>query len=116
MTTINGTGGADRIRTLAAGGSNNGLPDASAGGNDVIFGGDGADTIETGFGFNIVFAFNSADIPAEYRRHLDAVGALMQQEPSISLLIEGHSAVALSNWRTARLAPVAGRSSPVRKR
>lgn len=43
------------------------------------------------FGFNIVFAFNSAEIPADYRRHLDAVGALMQQEPSISLLIEGHT-------------------------
>jgi outer membrane protein OmpA-like peptidoglycan-associated protein len=43
------------------------------------------------FGFNITFAFNSADIPEEFRGHVDAVGNLMKQEGGVGLRIEGHT-------------------------
>lgn len=62
MATFNGTNGADRIRTVAAGGSTNGVQNASPNGGDIIFAGDGNDTVEPGFGWNTVFAQNGDDV------------------------------------------------------
>lgn len=44
-----------------------------------------------GFGFRINFAFNSADVPKEFYSYIDAVGGLMNQDPSLRLVIEGHT-------------------------
>ncbi len=44
-----------------------------------------------GFGFRINFAFNSADVPKEFYSYVDAVGGLMNQDPSLRLVIEGHT-------------------------
>jgi OOP family OmpA-OmpF porin len=44
-----------------------------------------------GFGFRINFAFNSAEIPAEFRSYIDAVGGLMKEDPSLKLVVEGHT-------------------------
>jgi len=43
------------------------------------------------FGFRINFAFNSADIPAEFTSYIDAVGGLMKEDPSLTLVVEGHT-------------------------
>lgn len=45
----------------------------------------------SGFGFRINFAFNSADVPKEFYSYIDAVGGLMNQDPSLRLVIEGHT-------------------------
>lgn len=44
-----------------------------------------------GFGFRINFAFNSAEVPKEFYSYIDAVGGLMNQDPSLRLVIEGHT-------------------------
>ncbi|PWS39094.1 hypothetical protein DFH01_07600 [Falsiroseomonas bella] len=61
MAQITGTGGDDLIRTAVAGGSSNGLPDASAAGGDVILGAEGDDTILSGTGWNLVLGGAGAD-------------------------------------------------------
>ncbi|WP_448192228.1 OmpA family protein [Azospirillum sp. sgz301742] len=43
------------------------------------------------FGFRINFAFNSAEIPAEFHSYVDAVGGLMKEDPSLKLVVEGHT-------------------------
>ncbi|WP_109107180.1 OmpA family protein [Azospirillum sp. TSO35-2] len=43
------------------------------------------------FGFRINFAFNSADIPRDFQPYIDAVGGLMEQDGSLSLVVEGHT-------------------------
>ncbi|PWC42411.1 OmpA family protein, partial [Azospirillum sp. TSO22-1] len=43
------------------------------------------------FGFRINFAFNSAEIPTESRSYIDAVGGLMKEDPSLKLVVEGHT-------------------------
>ena len=43
------------------------------------------------FGFRINFAFNSAEIPQEFHSYIDAVGGLMKEDPSLSLVVEGHT-------------------------
>ncbi|HYH17238.1 MAG TPA: OmpA family protein [Azospirillum sp.] len=43
------------------------------------------------FGFRINFAFNSAEVPREFYPYIDAVGGLMAQDTSLSLVIEGHT-------------------------
>jgi OmpA-OmpF porin, OOP family len=42
-------------------------------------------------GFRINFALNSAVIPPVYESYIDSIGALMQQEPALKLLVEGHT-------------------------
>jgi outer membrane protein OmpA-like peptidoglycan-associated protein len=42
-------------------------------------------------GFRINFDLNSSMIPPAYETYVDRIGVLMQQEPSLSLLIEGHT-------------------------
>lgn len=43
------------------------------------------------FGFRINFALNSAEIPAESASYIDSVGALMKEDPSLGLTVEGHT-------------------------
>lgn len=43
------------------------------------------------FGFRINFPFNSAEIPRDFHAYIDAVGGLMAQDPSLRLVIEGHT-------------------------
>lgn len=43
------------------------------------------------FGFRINFALNSAEIPAESASYIDAVGALMNEDPNLGLTVEGHT-------------------------
>ncbi|MBP2313947.1 OmpA family protein [Azospirillum soli] len=43
------------------------------------------------FGFRINFPFNSAEIPRDFYAYIDAVGGLMSQDPSLRLVIEGHT-------------------------
>ncbi|WP_049976368.1 OmpA family protein [Azospirillum sp. B506] len=43
------------------------------------------------FGFRINFALNSAEIPAESASYIDAVGALMKEDPTLGLTVEGHT-------------------------
>ena len=43
------------------------------------------------FGFRINFALNSAEIPAESASYIDAVGALMKEDPNLGLTVEGHT-------------------------
>ncbi|HYD66055.1 OmpA family protein [Azospirillum sp.] len=43
------------------------------------------------FGFRINFAFNSAEVPREFYPYIDAVGGLMKEDGSLSLVIEGHT-------------------------
>ena len=43
------------------------------------------------FGFRINFAFNSADIPPEFHSYIDAVGGLMKEDPTLKLVVEGHT-------------------------
>ncbi|HSK38960.1 MAG TPA: OmpA family protein [Arenibaculum sp.] len=43
------------------------------------------------FGFRINFGFNSAEIPADAMPFVDTVAALMQEEPDIMLIVEGHT-------------------------
>ncbi|HYH38063.1 MAG TPA: OmpA family protein [Azospirillum sp.] len=43
------------------------------------------------FGFRINFAFNSAEIPTESRSYIDAVGGLLKEDPSLKLVVEGHT-------------------------
>lgn len=43
------------------------------------------------FGFRINFPFNSAEIPRDFYAYIDAVGGLMAQDPSLRLVIEGHT-------------------------
>lgn len=50
-----------------------------------------SNTAPNAFGFRINFAFNSADIPREFQPYVDAVGGLMAQDSSLSLLVEGHT-------------------------
>ena len=69
MAIINGTEGADTIRTAAAGGSQNGLPDATdtgdtingLGGDDIITGGAGDDVIDGGNGNDTIRGGNGND-------------------------------------------------------
>jgi OmpA-OmpF porin, OOP family len=42
-------------------------------------------------GFRINFALNSAVIPPVYESYIDSIGTLMQQEPALKLLVEGHT-------------------------
>lgn len=44
-----------------------------------------------GFGFRINFALNSAEIPADSASYIDAVGALMKEDPNLGLTVEGHT-------------------------
>lgn len=43
------------------------------------------------FGFRINFALNSAEIPADSASYIDAVGALMKEDPNLGLTVEGHT-------------------------
>lgn len=43
------------------------------------------------FGFRINFALNSAEIPADSASYIDAVGALMKEDPTLGLTVEGHT-------------------------
>ena len=43
------------------------------------------------FGFRINFALNSAEIPAESASYIDSVGALMKEDSSLGLTVEGHT-------------------------
>lgn len=49
------------------------------------------DAAPQAFGFRINFALNSAEIPAESASYIDAVGALMKEDPSLGLTVEGHT-------------------------
>lgn len=49
------------------------------------------DAAPQAFGFRINFALNSADIPAESASYIDAVGALMKEDPTLGLTVEGHT-------------------------
>lgn len=70
MAFINGTAGHDVIRTAAAGGSLNGLPDATddgdtidaGAGDDIIIAGNGSDIIRAGAGQDQVIAGDGNDI------------------------------------------------------
>jgi len=42
-------------------------------------------------GFRISFGFNSAVVPEDALAYIDAVGAAMLQEPSLSVVVEGHT-------------------------
>ena len=64
MAVLMGSAGADRIRTAAAGGSVSGttgvfVPDAT--GSDIIFAGEGNDTVEPGPGWNAVYGQGGDD-------------------------------------------------------
>lgn len=50
-----------------------------------------ADAGANAFGFRINFAFNSAEVPREFYPYIDAVGGLMKEDASLSLVIEGHT-------------------------
>ncbi len=43
------------------------------------------------FGFRINFALNSAEIPTDSAAYIDAVGALMKEDPKLGLTVEGHT-------------------------
>ena len=43
------------------------------------------------FGFRINFALNSAEIPTDSASYIDAVGALMKEDPNLGLTVEGHT-------------------------
>ncbi|MBP2306624.1 OmpA family protein [Azospirillum melinis] len=49
------------------------------------------DAAPQAFGFRINFALNSAEIPAESASYIDAVGALMKEDPTLGLTVEGHT-------------------------
>jgi outer membrane protein OmpA-like peptidoglycan-associated protein len=42
-------------------------------------------------GFRINFALNSVIIPSAYEPYIDRIGELMRQEPTLALLVEGHT-------------------------
>jgi outer membrane protein OmpA-like peptidoglycan-associated protein len=46
---------------------------------------------QTAFGFRINFAFNSAVIPSDAYEYLDTVGMVLQEEPDIAIVVEGHT-------------------------
>jgi outer membrane protein OmpA-like peptidoglycan-associated protein len=48
-------------------------------------------SVKDAVGFRINFDLNSSVVPPAYEIYVDRIGMLMQQEPSLSLLIEGHT-------------------------
>jgi outer membrane protein OmpA-like peptidoglycan-associated protein len=54
-------------------------------------------------GFRINFALNSVVVPPAYEPYIDRMGELMQQEPSLVLLVEGHTDALGSDEYNVRL-------------
>jgi OmpA-OmpF porin, OOP family len=46
---------------------------------------------QSAFGFRINFRFDSAVIPADAYEYLDTVGTVLHSEPSVAIVVEGHT-------------------------